>query len=345
MIVLPEKRPILVTREEVLRMDEWPWKLVCDHGQRSEVVVGPLCSATTSPPWRRLMRKPTHLKLPKRTITTNLSSPVSTSPQPAFSQAQLAQFGNSLDLIAKRSQRGEKAVEFRRLLLKAMAAPTRAEYRRIMRPFHERNKTYLRANIVEPPDATETDTPEPDRRSSGPSADVEGPMEVCTTEWLGDTYVDECAPEGEVIEFHAELDAMEVELNADKSELLALCAGSCGEAEEEVSSYGAAAWSGRESSGASMILELDGAVEAGSCERASPGQSDALLPQANTDCINEGVVALGTFSYWLSEAIGFKGKGWKVAMYAFRSAQSRLIIGGFMAGYFIGSTINCFAGQ
>lgn len=266
--------------------------------------------------------------LPKRTITTGLSSPASRPPQPAFSQAQLVQFGHSLDLIARRSRRGEQAVEFRRLLLKAMAAPTRDEYRHIMLPFHERNGTLLRSNHGEQYDAEAT-TPEPNRRSSGPAADVEAPSEVCTTEWLGETYVDECADEGEVIMFHAELDAMEAEVNADKSELLTLCEGSCGEAEEELTDYGAAAWSGQAPFSASMNIALDGTGEAPSCDAASTGHSEWLLPQADSECIDQAVVSIGAASYWLSETLAFKGKGFRVALYAFRSAQSRLIIGGF----------------
>jgi hypothetical protein len=229
------------------------------------------------------------------------------------------------------------------MFLRALAAPSREQYREVMRPFHERRGTRLRAAALGAPDAADIAPSEPHRRSTGPAV-AESATEVCTTTWDGETYTDECADEGEVLAFHAELDAMQAEVDADKSELLVLCAYTCGEAEEEELSSAAggdAVGSWQPPITDANVLDLDG--PAWRCGGPSSGQAESRSPRPGYSCLDDAVAATVGAVYWASEVSAFKGLGSRIARMAFGSAQARLAIAGFGVGYLIGSAINCYA--
>ncbi|MBX9927590.1 MAG: hypothetical protein K2X99_01645 [Gemmatimonadaceae bacterium] len=285
-----------------------------------------------------------------------------------LSVEQRNKYSRSLDLIAKHSPRGEKAVEFRRLLLQAMAAPTRAEYRRVMKPFHDRRGGGGRADVM----GAETEglhaTAGFDvRAASESSSGADGvacmtvregsevpsecestfvlsalSSETCTTFWQGETHVDECADEAEVLAFHAELDALSAELSADVAELSALCGGTCYDAEEQAGSLGSPLTAGQGALSSSLFAAYGDAPAPG-CGIGDEALQEAAVPANRKDCIDGAVAAVGGAVYWIQEAAGFKGLGARVASIAFKSTQGKLITGAFLIGWGIGSAINCYA--
>ncbi len=269
------------------------------------------------------------------------SAPVSTSLSVLLGRsvgaAELASLHKTLDRIARVSKRGESAVAMRRMILRALAAPTQAESRQIMRQ--------LQARL-----ATRTTVATSGDRVSGPSQ----ASDECTTVDQGVTWVDECTTVEEEEEAIAITEALEVELTADHAEASNECIGRYGYEgcwATEASSDRAHATTAQQFSQPSLAFGpresklftevFDETADCSSPATAEP--HDDIFP-GRFNCIEEANDAAVGMAEFLFASAAYKyifGGNSRKARNFKNAAVGSLFVMAWSAGWGIGTLYNC----